>query len=151
MANTKTTTAKKTTPAARTKAAKKRMLTALAKSHAIVSTACEAADVSRTQHYEWLKVDPAYNQAVDDVDEGAIDFVEGQLLKRIEGYEHKETKVFVYDGVVTKVEITKHYPPDTPAMSLYLKARAKQRGYFDKVEQDVKFAGDTDLTLNIGE
>lgn len=90
-------------------APKKRMLEALAKSRGIVSSACDAAQIPRSTFYLWCKSDEAFKSAVNDVQEIAIDFVEGQLFKLIEG-------------------------SDTAATIFFMKTRAKSRGYIERTE-----------------
>ena len=57
------------------------------------------------------------------------------LLKRATGYEHKETHISNYQGVITETEITKHYPPDSTAMIFWLKNRQPDK-WRDKQEID---------------
>lgn len=142
---------KRQTPQQRTVAGKKRMLKALELSYGIVTDACLSAKVGRTQHYKWYNEDRIYQAACDDCYEGAIDHVEGKLMARINGYEHDDVHISTFEGHVIITPIIKHYPPDTPAMALFLKAKGKKRGYFDKVEKDVRFpdGGTIPLTLNI--
>jgi hypothetical protein len=47
------------------------------------------------------------------------DWVKGKLFSRIDGYEHPETKFFMYKGIIYREETTKIYPPDVDAMRLY--------------------------------
>lgn len=90
-------------------APKKRILEALVKSRGIVSSACDAAQIPRSTFYLWCKDDPAFKLAVNDVQEVAIDFVEGQLFKLIES-------------------------SDTAATIFFMKTRAKARGYVERTE-----------------
>ncbi len=90
-------------------APKKRLIHALLESKGIASSACEAAQIPRSTYYHWLKEDPDFKAAVDDVQEFAIDFVEGKL----------------YDKISTG---------DTIATIFYLKTRAKKRGYVERTE-----------------
>jgi hypothetical protein len=85
---------------------KKAMLAALEATHGIVTQACDLANVSRTTHYEWLKIDPEYKQAVDDLQNVAIDFVENALFQQISNGNHVST-IF------------------------YLKCKGKSRGYVE--------------------
>ena len=57
------------------------------------------------------------------------------LYQRACGYEHPETHISNYKGVITQTEITKHYPPDTAAAFIWLKNRA---GWKDKAEVEHK-------------
>lgn len=51
--------------------------------------------------------------------------VAASLYERARGYSHPEEKVVMQDGVPEKVEITKHYPPDTNAASIWLYNRQR--------------------------
>ncbi len=55
------------------------MLEALKKNLGIISKACEAVGISRASHYKWCDEDPEYKQAVEEIKEYAIDFVESKL------------------------------------------------------------------------
>lgn len=90
-------------------APKKRVIDALLISKGIVSSACDAAGIPRSTFYWWLKDDAAFKAAVDDVQEVALDFVEGQLFNKI--------------GT-----------GDTIATIFYLKTRGKKRGYIERTE-----------------
>lgn len=90
-------------------APKKRLIEALLESKGIVSSACNAADIPRSTHYHWYNHDPEYKDLVDDVNEVAIDFVEGKLYDKISA-------------------------GDTIATIFYLKTRAKKRGYVERQE-----------------
>tara|TARA_B100000900_G_scaffold401271_1_gene405762 strand:- start:771 stop:1106 length:336 start_codon:yes stop_codon:yes gene_type:complete len=88
---------------------KQKMLETLEYNLGIVSNSCISANVSRSAHYKWLKEDPVYAQAVNDIQETAIDFVENKLYDQIK-----------------KDNIT--------AIIFFLKSKAKHRGYYDKQE-----------------
>jgi len=91
---------------------KKTMLEALERTLGIVSTACEKAGVSRQTHYNWLKDDPEYKAAVDQIQESVIDFAESHLYKLIK------------EG--------------NPAANIfYLKTKGKSRGYIERQEVEV--------------
>lgn len=110
----------------RTVIGKKEMLESLKASGGNVSEACDSLGISRTTHYTWLKEDEDYRQSVEDISEGTIDFVEGQLQKRIK------------DG-------------DTTAMIFFLKTRGKKRGYVERIEQDLNHSGKVQLIFNKAE
>ena len=91
---------------------KKAMLEALDASLGIVSTAAKKANIGRTQHYEWLKEDPEYKKAVQEVQESVLDFAESHLYK------------LVKEG--------------NPAATIfYLKTKGKKRGYIERQEIEV--------------
>ena len=91
---------------------KRAMLEALDKSLGIVSTAAKTAGIDRTTHYNWLKDDPEYKAAVDQIQESVIDFAESHLYKLIK------------EG--------------NPAANIfYLKTKGKSRGYIERQEVEV--------------
>lgn len=108
---------------------KGKMLELLEKSRGIVVTACKTAGIARSTHYNWINDDPAYRQAVEDINQGAIDYVESKLLERIQGVKcskyDSEGAVIVYDT-----------PPSDTAIIFYLKTKGKKRGYVEKQEID---------------
>lgn len=85
------------------------ILERLKKSLGNVSVACEGANVSRQTFYNYLKDDPDFAQAVANVNERTLDYVESALLQRIK------------EG-------------DTTAMIFYLKTKGKVRGYGDRLD-----------------
>jgi len=63
------------------------------------------------------------------------------------GYEHKETITATFQGKITdSMEVTKHYPPDTPAATLWLKNR-QPKLWRDK--QDIELSGPNGQPLQI--
>lgn len=88
---------------------KRAMIEALEKSLGIVTTACKSVDISRETHYRWLREDDAYKEAVEGIEDIAIDFAESKLHKQIE-------------------------KGDTTATIFYLKTKGKKRGYIERQE-----------------
>lgn len=91
---------------------KRAMVEALEKSLGIVTTAAKQVGIVRQTHYNWMKDDADYKQAVEDISDIALDFAESKLHKQIE----KE---------------------DTTATIFYLKTKGKKRGYIEKQEIDL--------------
>lgn len=88
---------------------KKKLLTALEKSLGVVTIACKSANLDRSQFYVWLKEDEAFAEAVEDMNNIALDFAESSLHKQIQS------------GV--------------PASTIfYLKTKGKGRGYIERQE-----------------
>ncbi len=85
------------------------MLEALEKTLGIVTTACNQVGINRKTHYQWLKLDPAYKEAVDEIRNVAGDFVESSLMKCIK--EGKEASII-----------------------FYCKTKLRNRGYIEKQE-----------------
>ena len=107
---------------------KKALLNALGDNYGIISEATKKVGIARSTFYEWLKIDPEFKIAVDEIQEEAIDHVEGKLFERINGVE--VIKGYYKNGE----EIYYSLPPDVQAISLYLKTRGKKRGYVEKTE-----------------
>jgi hypothetical protein len=91
------------------KAKQKAMLQALEKTLGVVTTASKMADIERTTHYYWMKVDPDYSAKVRELDDLVLDFAESKL--------HQQIK----DG-------------NTTATIFYLKTKGKNRGYVERTE-----------------
>lgn len=108
---------------ASTKKKQKTMLEALHKSRGIVTSACKSAGIPRSEFYYWKKNDPEFCKDVDDIEDIALDFVEGALHKQIE------------DGNPTST-------------IFYLKTKGKKRGYIEK--QQVEHSGEIKGAPQIG-
>lgn len=88
---------------------KEQLLDALERSLGIVTTACERAGISRQSHYNWMRSDSEYRDAVNLIQERTLDFAESSLHKSIR------------EGNVT-------------ATIFYLKTKGKGRGYVERQE-----------------
>jgi len=88
---------------------KQRMLQALEANMGIVTAAAKMAGMDRDVHYKWMRQDPKYKEAVQNLEGTALDFAEQKLLKQIEG-------------------------GDTTAIIFYLKTKGKARGYVERQE-----------------
>ena len=64
---------------------KRRMLEELVKHDGIVSYAAKTARISRTDHYEWIRDDAEYAQAIENLKDLKIDVAEKALMKQIKG------------------------------------------------------------------
>lgn len=98
------------------------VLNALVECHGVVSDACLKVGLSRVQFYRYCRDDPEFKMAVNDAHEQAIDFVESQLFQNIA--EGKEISIL-----------------------FFLKCRAKNRGYIERTELDVR--SQTEVTHKI--
>lgn len=99
----------------------RKLLKCLVEYHGIVSPACESAHISRKTHYQWCLSSPEYKQAVADIREQAIDWVESKLHKNIEN-----------GNVLSQI--------------FFLKCLGKERGYVEKTETDI--SGHLQLDIN---
>jgi len=85
---------------------KKLMITALTSQLGIVTSAAQQIGLGRNCHYRWMKEDPKYKQAVEEIPDLVLDFVENALLRKIK------------EG-------------DASSIQFYLKHKARVRGYLD--------------------
>lgn len=90
---------------------KSAMLKALERSLGVVTSACKSVGIDRKTHYEWLKLDDDYKNAVDSLSDVALDFAESALHKQINAGNPTST-IF------------------------YLKTKGKCRGYIERQEID---------------
>ncbi len=90
---------------------KKALLIAYEKSLGIVTETCRSVGISRVTFYNYMKADPKFKKAIDDLGEMQIDYVEHSLLKKIK------------DG-------------DTTAIIFYLKTKGRARGYDERIGID---------------
>lgn len=86
---------------------KAQLLEALEKSLGVVTSACKACNISRTQFYEYVNTDPDFAASVRDIDEVLLDFAEAQLYKQIK------------EG-------------NTTATIFFLKTKGQRRGYIER-------------------
>ena len=108
----------------RTEQTKRALLEAMEQSLGVVTTACRKVGIGRTTYYEYMKTDPAFAAAIDELQNVAIDFAESQLHKQIA------------DGNAT-------------ATIFFLKTKGKARGYVER--QEVHNIGDKLFTINVVE
>ena len=91
---------------------KEQMLQALERSLGIVTTACNAVGINRSTHYDWMRKDAEYKQAVKSIEDRTLDFAESHLHKLIK------------EG--------------NPAATIFfLKTKGKGRGYVERQEIEV--------------
>ena len=102
---------------------KEKLLKALQETQGLIYHACKkAGNISRSTYYRYMREDEEFAQAVEDIKEAQIDYVEGQLIKNIS--DGKETSII-----------------------FYLKSKAKDRGYAEKL--DITSGGKTLTELKI--
>jgi len=91
---------------------KKDFLDALERSLGVVTTAAKVCNIDRRTHYRWLEEDADYKEAVNDIQESAIDFAESSL--------HQQIKEKVPSSTI-----------------FYLKTKGKNRGYVEKQQIEI--------------
>lgn len=83
--------------------------------------------VNASTLYEWFKLYPEFSKATKDGKIFADAKVAAAMYQKAQGYSLTETVVNVIAGKIVKTEITKNYPPDTVAGSLWLRNRQRKR------------------------
>ena len=96
----------------RTDTKKRAMISALASSLGVVSTACKNVGITRQTHYTWMREDMAYAGDVKDIENITLDFAESKLHE------------LIFEGNVASV-------------IFFLKTKGKARGYIERTELDV--------------
>ena len=114
----------------KTNTRKRNMLLALRKSLGIVTKAAKMvtedeieAEKLRERHYDWLKTDTAYKEAVESIEGIVLDYAESQLFKQVA-------------------------KGDTTAVIFLLKCKGKKRGYIDRAEFDLTTSA-VQLVVNV--
>lgn len=88
---------------------KKDFLIKFKESKGIISTACDAAGITRMTFYRWKKEDPEFASLVSEIEEASIDYVESKLIENIDNNKTSE-------------------------ILFYLKTKGKNRGYVERQE-----------------
>ena len=110
-----------------------------------VSKACSAFGIERKTFYNWKNNDPIFEKEVENIEESLIDFTESKLFEKISGTVHInetiDTETKFIDGEAVSFEKkriqTIQTPPDTSAITFFLKTKGKLRGYSEKQEIDL--------------
>ncbi|WP_429554773.1 terminase [Paraburkholderia sp. MM5477-R1] len=71
----------------------------------------------------WKKAHPEFLQSTTRGKMMADAEVADRLYQRALGYSHPAVKIMQFEGAPVVVPYTEHYPPDTPAASLWLRNR----------------------------
>lgn len=97
----------KNKPRISTKLRKAKMLQALEKTLGVVTSAAKLVGIHRQTHHHWLKTDEKYKEAVQEINDVALDFAETHLHKQIA------------DGIPSSTQF-------------YLRTKGKNRGYVEQ-------------------
>lgn len=113
------------------------------------ATDTEMADIFGVEEStlnNWKNAHPEFLESITRGKTIADANVAEKLYHRALGYSHPEVHVSSYEGAITLTPLVKHYPPDTPAASLWLRNR-QSRKWRDKTEQE----NTTTMTVNVSE
>lgn len=83
--------------------------------------------VSVRTFLRWKKDHPDFCHAIAQGKAPADAEVAVGLFERARGYSHPEVVITSYQGEITQTKVTKHYPPDTQAASIWLRNRQPGR------------------------
>jgi len=89
-----------------------------------VSATCKALGINRRLYYKWMDEYPDFKESIEDAREALIDLAETKLQQNI--MEGKEASIF-----------------------FFLKCQAKDRGYYEFVEQKVQVSPFEELMKNL--
>lgn len=95
----------------------------------------------------WKDAHPEFMESIIRGREIADAEIADSLYHRAKGYSHPDVHISSYEGEIKITNITKHYPPDTPAASLWLRNR-RPKQWRDK--QDIEFPGEDGKPQKIG-
>jgi len=85
--------------------------------------------------WRWQARFPEFSASLNRAKDAADDRVERSLYSRATGYTYDSEKVFNNDGVITRVKILEHVPPDVTACIFWLKNRRSSE-WRDKTDHD---------------
>ena len=102
-------------------------------------------EVSVSSIDKWLRDYEDFSSAVKDGREVADSKIAESLYKRALGYSHEEDKIFCSNGEIVSEKTIKHYPPDSTALSFWLRNRRPDKW---REKQEVQHSGDN-LTFEI--
>ena len=148
---------KPTAKKSQTKENKVNFLKALQDNYANISKACEAIGISRFTYYKWFDSDKKFAEKCKEITERGIDYSESQLKKLIEGFEYEEEETTYVNGEDGKPKIKEykkkkvHVQPNVTAIIFHLKTKGKNRGYVEKIENEVTINPFMELMKQAGE
>jgi predicted transcriptional regulator len=91
------------------------------------SDLAEFFEVSESTINLWKLKYPSFSESIKTGKMIADAEVVDKLYQKAIGYSHPETHVSCYQGEIILTELTKHYPPDTPAAKYWLNNRRPDR------------------------
>lgn len=105
----------------------KQFLQALEKQYGTIADACRTVGITRTTYYRWLE-NAEFKEAVSDLQEELKDNAESKMHQLINGV--------TMSREVKGEEIIYSKAPDAYMIQFFLKTKAKERGYVEKVESE---------------
>lgn len=100
----------------------------------------EFFNVSESTLNLWKKQSPEFSESMARGKDRADAEIAESLFHRAKGYSHPEVDIRVVDHAIVQTPLIKHYPPDTPAASLWLRNR-QPKLWRDKIDAELTGAG----------
>lgn len=107
----------------------------------------EILEVDVSTVNRWKLVHPAFCESLKKGKKEADAHVAKCLYGRATGYDHPDTHISNFQGVITVTPVTKHHPPDVTAQIFWLKNRQPDR-FRDKPEVSVTL--NNEVTVDTG-
>jgi len=104
-------------------------------------------EITESTINKWKLDYPKFSESIKKGKEIANANVAESLYRRAIGYEHPEMKVFNHMGEIIEHEVTKYYPPETQAASLFLRNRQPDK-FRDKQDIDHTTNGES-MSINV--
>jgi hypothetical protein len=104
--------------------------------------------VSEKTLNNWKTEVPEFLQSMSAGKEQADAVIAESLFHRAKGYSHPEVDIRVVDHAIVQTPLTKHYPPDTQAASLWLRNR-QPKLWRDKVDMEHAGPGGGPIALTM--
>lgn len=102
---------------------------------------CQLLGITRQTLDNWKK-DEKFFAAIRRGKKISNERVEKTLFERATGYTHPEEDIRVVRGEIKRTPILRHYPPETAAMTFWLKNRDKEK-WRDKQDIDIGLSEET--------
>tara|TARA_R100001443_G_scaffold13007_1_gene22906 strand:- start:6440 stop:6835 length:396 start_codon:yes stop_codon:yes gene_type:complete len=103
----------------RTRIQKAKILEALEQTLGVVTPACKAVGISRSTFYKWKEEDPKFSEEVGKIIGLRLDFLENEMLRRIQNNSQGSNTLLMYE----------------------LNNRGRERGYGNDQKIDITSAG----------
>ena len=81
----------------RTRIKKAKVLEALAQTLGVVTPACKAVSIARSTFYLWKEEDQIFRKACDEIEGLRLDFLENELLRRIQNNSQGSNTLLMYE------------------------------------------------------
>lgn len=117
----------------RTTLKKREFIEAMKLNAGLITQSCEVVGLSRSTVYDWRDKDPVFEEALQEIQEANIDFVEGKMFELINGVTQESEALKDHNGE----PIVYQKAPDGKMIQFYLDRKARHRGYTEKKDINI--------------